>query len=241
MTAASARDADLRPQPVAFERGNGAWLYDTEGRRYLYLDSRASRSTPSGTTIPRLVAAIADQASRIIHTSNLFEIPLREALARRLVELSGMTNVFFCNSGLEENEAAIKIARKYGHDRASTCRRSWSTSARSRPSLATLSATGNEKVQKGFEPLVPGFVRVPAERHRGARARGRRAARRRRGVLEAIQGEGRHPAGAQRVSARGARAVRPQGLADDGRRGQCGTGRTAAGSRTSGSGIASPT
>jgi acetylornithine aminotransferase len=149
------------PQPVAFERGEGAWLYDTDGRRYLDCLSGIAVNT-LGHNHPRLVAAITDQASKIIHTSNLFEIPLRRQLAQRLVDLSGMTNVFFCNSGLEANEAAIKIARLYGHNRGIDLPEIvvYEKAFHGR-SLATLSATGNVKVQKGFEPLVTGFVRVP--------------------------------------------------------------------------------
>ena len=149
------------PQPVAFERGEGAWLYDTDGRRYLDCLSGIAVNT-LGHNHPRLVAAISDQASKIIHTSNLFEIPLRQQLAQRLVDLSGMTNVFFCNSGLEANEAAIKIARLYGHNRGIDLPEIvvYEKAFHGR-SLATLSATGNVKVQKGFEPLVTGFVRVP--------------------------------------------------------------------------------
>lgn len=149
------------PQPVAFERGEGAWLYDTDGQRYLDCLSGIAVNT-LGHNHPRLVAAITDQASKIIHTSNLFEIPLRRQLAQRLVDLSGMTNVFFCNSGLEANEAAIKIARLYGHNRGIDLPEIvvYEQAFHGR-SLATLSATGNVKVHKGFEPLVTGFVRVP--------------------------------------------------------------------------------
>lgn len=149
------------PQPVAFERGEGAWLYDTDGQRYLDCLSGIAVNT-LGHNHPRLVAAITDQASKIIHTSNLFEIPLRRQLAQRLVDLSGMTNVFFCNSGLEANEAAIKIARLYGHNRGIDLPEIvvYEKAFHGR-SLATLSATGNVKVHKGFEPLVTGFVRVP--------------------------------------------------------------------------------
>jgi acetylornithine/N-succinyldiaminopimelate aminotransferase len=178
------------PQPVAFERGQGAWLYDTEGRRYLDLLAGIAVNT-LGHNHPRLVAAIADQAAKIIHCSNLFEIPLRERLAQRLVDLSGMTNVFFCNSGLEANEAAIKIARLYGHNRGVALPEIvvYERAFHGR-SLATLSATGNDKVQKGFEPLVPGFVRVPLN---DIAALERVAAERPNVVavfLEAIQGEG---------------------------------------------------
>jgi acetylornithine aminotransferase len=226
MTAASPVMPTYAPQPVAFERGDGAWLYDTDGRRYLDLLAGIAVNT-LGHNHPRLVAAIADQASKIIHTSNLFEIPLRTALAQRLVELSGMTNVFFCNSGLEANEAAIKIARKYGHDRGVDLPEIvvYERAFHGR-SLATLSATGNEKVQKGFEPLVPGFVRVPLN---DIAALERVAAERPNVVavfLEAIQGEG----GIQPARNEYLRAVRA--LCD--RKGwlmmvdevQCGTGRT---------------
>ena len=226
MSAASPVMPTYAPQPVAFERGDGAWLHDFDGRRYLDLLSGIAVNT-LGHNHPRLVAAITDQASKIIHTSNLFENPLREALARRLVELSGMTNVFFCNSGLEANEAAIKIARKYGHDRGIDLPEIvvYERAFHGR-SLATLSATGNEKVQKGFEPLVPGFVRVPLN---DIAALERVAAERPNVVavfLEAIQGEG----GIQPARNEYLRAVRA--LCD--RRGwlmmvdevQCGTGRT---------------
>ena len=190
MTAASPVMSTYAPQPVAFDRGDGAWLYDTDGRRYLDLLAGIAVNT-LGHNHPRLVAAIADQASKIIHTSNLFEIPLRRQLAQRLVDLSGMTNVFFCNSGLEANEAAIKIARKYGHDRGIDLPEIvvYEKAFHGR-SLATLSATGNDKVQKGFGPLVPGFVRVPLN---DIDALNRIAAERPNVVavfLEAIQGEG---------------------------------------------------
>lgn len=190
MTAADPVMQTYAPQPVAFDRGDGAWLYDTDGRRYLDLLAGIAVNT-LGHNHPRLVAAIADQASKIIHTSNLFEIPLRRQFAQRLVDLSGMTNVFFCNSGLEANEAAIKIARKYGHDRGIDLPEIvvYEKAFHGR-SLATLSATGNDKVQKGFEPLVPGFVRVPLN---DMDALNRIAAERPNVVavfLEAIQGEG---------------------------------------------------
>src|SRR5690606_18124447 len=116
MTAASPLMSTYPPQPVAFERGEGVRLYDTQGRRYLDCLSGIAVNT-LGHAHPRLVAALGDQIGKIIHTSNLFEIPLQRQVATHLVRLSGMTNVFFCNSGLEANEAAIKIARLYGHDR----------------------------------------------------------------------------------------------------------------------------
>ena len=149
------------PAAVAFSHGDGAWLFDTEGKRYLDCLSGIAVNT-LGHAHPRLVAALREQVGRIIHSSNLFEVPLQRQLAAKLVQLSGMTNVFFCNSGLEANEAAIKIARLYGHNKGITEPEIvvYEKAFHGR-SLATLSATGNVKVQQGFEPLVTGFVRVP--------------------------------------------------------------------------------
>ena len=147
--------------PVFLARGDGVWLWDEEGRKYL--DGLAGIAVNTlGHNHPRLVAAIADQATKLIHTSNVYKVRLQETLADKLAQLSGMDKVFFCNSGLEANEAALKIARKYGHDRgvASPEIVVYDNAFHGR-SIATLSATGNAKVQKGFEPLVPGFVRVP--------------------------------------------------------------------------------
>jgi acetylornithine/N-succinyldiaminopimelate aminotransferase len=147
--------------PVAFDRGDGVWLFDDAGRRYLDALSGIAVNT-LGHNHPRLVRAIADQAASLIHTSNLYRIPKQEALADRLVALSGMSEAFFCNSGCEANEAAIKLARLYGHqkgvDNPVVVVMEQSFHGRT---LATLSATGNRKVQAGFEPLVGGFVRVP--------------------------------------------------------------------------------
>jgi len=111
---------------------------------------------------PQLVPALQDQVAKIIHSSNYYHVPNQEKLAAKLVELSGMTNVFFCNSGLEANEAALKLARKYGHDKGIDFPKIvvYDKAFHGR-SIATLSATGNPKVQKGFEPLVEGFIRVP--------------------------------------------------------------------------------
>jgi acetylornithine/N-succinyldiaminopimelate aminotransferase len=147
--------------PVAFERGEGAWLWDTEGRRYL--DALSGIAVCGlGHAHPKIAEAIADQARTVVHTSNLYRIPLQEQLARRLCALAGMDQAFFCNSGAEANEAAIKLARLHGHRRgiANPKILVMEGSFHGR-TLATLSATGNAKVQKGFEPLVPGFVRVP--------------------------------------------------------------------------------
>jgi len=176
--------------PVAFSHGDGVWLFDTNGKRYLDCLSGIAVNT-LGHNHPKLVAALREQIGRVIHVSNLFVHPLRDELAQLLVERSSMTNVFFCNSGLEANEAAIKIARKYGHDRGiSSPEIVVYEKAFHGRSLATLSATGNEKVQKGFEPLVEGFVRVPLNDADALR----RVARERPNVVavfvEAIQGEG---------------------------------------------------
>ena len=148
-------------QPVAFVRGQGVWLYDEAGKKYL--DALAGIAVNTlGHNHPRLVRALGEQIGRIIHTSNLFQNPLQEAAADRLAEITGLDEVFFCNSGLEANEAAIKVARKYGHDRgvAEPAIIVMEKAFHGR-SLATLSATASRKVQAGFEPLVPGFARVP--------------------------------------------------------------------------------
>ena len=147
--------------PMALSHGRGCWLWDTDGKKYL--DALAGIAVNTlGHAHPKLVPALQDQVGKLIHTSNYYAAPLQEKLAAKLCEISGLTNVFFCNSGLEANEGALKIARKYGHDKGIA-----------RPeivvyekafhgrSIATLSATGNAKVQAGFEPLVEGFVRVP--------------------------------------------------------------------------------
>lgn len=148
-------------QPVAFVRGQGAWLYDEAGKKYL--DALAGIAVNTlGHDHPRLVAALSGQIRRIIHTSNLFQNPLQEQAADRIAEITGLDEVFFCNSGLEANEAAIKVARKYGHDRGvNEPAIIVMEKAFHGRSLATLSAGGSRKVQAGFEPLVQGFVRVP--------------------------------------------------------------------------------
>ncbi|PZP29398.1 MAG: aspartate aminotransferase family protein [Roseateles depolymerans] len=147
--------------PVAFSHGQGAWVWDVEGRRYL--DGLAGIAVNTlGHNHPRLVPALQDQVAKLIHTSNYYQSPLQEQLADKLCEISGLANVFFCNSGLEANEAALKIARKFGHDRGNhnPAVIVFEGAFHGR-SIATLSATGNPKVQAGFGPLVPGFVRVP--------------------------------------------------------------------------------
>jgi acetylornithine aminotransferase len=149
-------------QPVAFVRGEGVWLWDEAGKKYL--DALAGIAVNTlGYAHPRFTKALTDRInSGVIHTSNLWRIPDQEAAADRVAEITGLDEVFFCNSGLEANEAAIKVARKYGHDRgiAEPAIIVMEKAFHGR-SLATLSATGSRKVQAGFEPLVTGFVRVP--------------------------------------------------------------------------------
>lgn len=147
--------------PVAFERGEGAWLWDTQGKRYF--DAISGVAVCSlGHAHPAVARAIADQAAKLVHTSNIYRIDLQEKLAAELCALSGLDNAFFCNSGAEANEAALKIARRYGHTQgiAEPAVIVMESSFHGR-TLFTLSATGNPKVQDGFEPLVSGFVRVP--------------------------------------------------------------------------------
>jgi acetylornithine aminotransferase len=147
--------------PMAMSHGRGCWVWDTDGKKYL--DGLGGIAVNTlGHAHPKLVPALQEQIGRLIHTSNYYASPLQENLAATLCELSGLDRVFFCNSGLEANEAALKIARKFGHDKGID-----------RPeiivyekafhgrSIATLSATANPKIQAGFGPLVEGFLRVP--------------------------------------------------------------------------------
>ena len=147
--------------PIALERGQGCRVWDVNGKQYL--DALAGIAVNTlGHNHPEFAPALQDQISKIIHSCNYYHIPNQEKLAAKLVELSGMTNVFFCNSGLEANEAAIKLARKFGHDKGIALPKIvvYEKAFHGR-SIATLSATGNAKIQKGFEPLVEGFIRVP--------------------------------------------------------------------------------
>ena len=176
--------------PLALSHGRGCWVWDTEGRKYL--DGLGGIAVNTlGHAHPKLVPALQDQVAKLIHSSNYYLVPLQEQLAAKLCELSGLTNVFFCSTGLEANEAAIKIARKFGHDKGIT-----------RPeivvyekafhgrSIATLSATGNPKVQAGFGPLLEGFVRVPLNDVAALEAVGRTNPNVVAVFLEVIQGEG---------------------------------------------------
>lgn len=148
-------------QPVTFTKGEGVWLWDDKGEKYL--DALAGVAVNGlGHAHPKLVKAISEQAGRLIHVSNIYQIAEQAALADKVCEISGMDKVFFCNSGCEANEAAIKLARLYGHnkgiDNPEIIVMEQSFHGRT---LATLSATGNYKVQAGFDPLVGGFIRVP--------------------------------------------------------------------------------
>lgn len=148
-------------QPVTFVRGEGVWLWDTEGNQYL--DALSGVAVNGlGHAHPKLVKAITQQAAKLIHVSNIYQIAEQAALADKLCEISGMDKVFFCNSGCEANEASIKLARLYGHKKGIESPEIivMEQSFHGR-TMATLSATGNRKAQAGFEPLVSGFVRVP--------------------------------------------------------------------------------
>ncbi len=147
--------------PIALSHGQGCRVWDINGKEYL--DALAGIAVNTlGHNHPRLVPALQEQLTKLIHTSNYYHVTGQEQLAKKLVELSGMSNVFFCSTGLEANEAALKLARKFGHDKGIEKPEIvvYEKAFHGR-SIATLSATGNEKVQKGFGPLVEGFIRVP--------------------------------------------------------------------------------
>jgi len=176
--------------PVTLVRGTGARVWDSEGREYL--DALAGIAVCGlGHAHPAVAEAVADQARTLVHVSNNYRIPHQEELGRRLVALAGHDRAFFCNSGAEANETALKIARRWGHQQGIdepaviVCERSFHGRT-----LATLSATGNRKIQAGFEPLVQGFVRVPY----GDLEAVERVARNRTNVaavlVEPVQGEG---------------------------------------------------
>lgn len=176
--------------PVSFTHGQGVWLWDAQGRKYL--DALAGIGVSClGHAHPRLVAAISEQAARVIHTSNIYEIPQQTELAARLARLSGMRDVVFNNSGSEANEAAIKLARYYAYQRGNshahiiTMDSSWHGRT-----LATLAATGSDKARKGFEPLPSGFIQVPYNDAAAIRAAGDAEPRVAAVLLEALQGEG---------------------------------------------------
>ena len=147
--------------PIALSHGEGCRVWDVNGK--CYLDALGGIAVNTlGHNHPKLVPALQDQIGKLIHSSNYYHVPLQETLAAKLVELSGLENVFFCSTGLEANEAALKLARKFGHDKGIEKPEIvvYENAFHGR-SIATLSATGNPKVQAGFGPLVEGFIRVP--------------------------------------------------------------------------------
>ncbi len=150
-----------KPLPISFTHGKGIWLYDDKGDAYL--DSLSGIAVCGlGHAHPEVTKTIQEQAAKLIHTSNGFRIPAQEKLAEKLTQLSSMEQAFFANSGAEVNESAIKLARLYGHQKGiETPSIIVMNGAFHGRTLATLSASGSRKVQAGFEPLVPGFVRAP--------------------------------------------------------------------------------
>jgi len=175
---------------VTFTRGEGPWLWDDQGRRYL--DALCGIGvTGLGHAHPRVTQAICEQAGTLLHTSNLYQIPVQQQLGERLCQLSGMERVFFANSGAEANEALIKLARLHGHqqgiDNPAVIVMEQSFHGRT---LATLTATGNRKVQAGFEPLVQGFIRAPYNDVSALKAIADNSQNVAAVLLEPIQGEG---------------------------------------------------
>ncbi len=150
-------------KPVAFERGDGVWLYTGDGEDERYLDALSGLAVCGlGHAHPAVTAAIAEQSAKLMHTSNIYAIPLQEMLAARLCQVSGLDAAFFCNSGAEAIEAAIKLARLHAHaDNPADARIIVTENSFHGRTLAALTATANPAFQSGFEPLVPGFVRVP--------------------------------------------------------------------------------
>ncbi len=177
-------------QPVTFVKGEGVWLWDDKGEKYL--DALAGVAVNGlGHAHPKLVKAISEQAAKLIHVSNIYNIAEQEALADKLCEISGMDKVFFCNSGCEANEASIKLARLFGHNKGienpEIIVMDQSFHGRT---MATLSATGNRKVQAGFEPLVSGFIRVPYDDVEAVKYIASRNANVVAILVEPVQGEG---------------------------------------------------
>ena len=177
-------------QPITFTHGKGVWLWDAQGNQYL--DALAGVAVNGlGHAHPKLVKAISEQAAKLIHVSNIYHIAEQEALADKLAEISNMDKVFFCNSGCEANEAAIKIARLHGHNQGVenpeiiVMERAFHGRT-----MATLSATGNRKTQAGFEPLVSGFIRVPYDDLEAVKAIASRKNNVVAILVEPVQGEG---------------------------------------------------
>jgi len=176
--------------PVSFEQGEGVWLFDADGKRYLDVLSGVGVNG-LGHAHPAVVKAIQEQAAKLIHTSNIYAVRKQSELADALCRLSGMEKVFFCNSGAEANEAAIKLARLYGHrkgiDRPTIIVMEQSFHGRT---MATLTASGNRKIQAGFEPLVAGFTRAPYGDLEALRTIGRNNPDVVAVLMEPVQGEG---------------------------------------------------
>ena len=177
-------------QPITFSHGEGVWLYASNGEKYL--DALSGVAVNGlGHAHPVLVKALQNQVAKMIHVSNIYHIAEQEALANKLAEISGMDKVFFCNSGCEANEASIKLARLYAHNKGITnpeiivMERSFHGRT-----MATLSATGNRKAQAGFEPLVSGFVRVPYDDIAAVKAIASRKNNVVAILVEPVQGEG---------------------------------------------------
>ncbi len=177
-------------QPIGFTHGNGVWLWSTEGKKYL--DGLAGIAVNTlGHNHPRLVKAICEQAGQLIHTSNLYEVPLQQKLAQRLCKLSGLQEAFFCNSGAEANEAAIKLARRFGHlngepnAKILVMERAWHGRT-----IATLAATDSPKAKEGFGSLPSGFVRVPYNDWDAIQAAQSEHPEIKAILLEVLQGEG---------------------------------------------------
>ncbi len=177
-------------QPITFTHGEGVWLWATNGEKYL--DALSGVAVNGlGHAHPVLIKAMQNQVAKMIHVSNIYHIAEQEALANKLTEISGMDKVFFCNSGCEANEAAIKLARLYAHNKSITnpeiivMERSFHGRT-----MATLSATGNRKAQAGFEPLVSGFVRVPFDDLEAVKAIASRKNNVVAILVEPVQGEG---------------------------------------------------
>ncbi len=176
--------------PVAFERGAGAWLWDTEGRKYL--DAFSGLAVCGlGHAHPAVAEALCAQAKRLLHTSNVYRIAKQEQLGAELVRVSGMDKVFFCNSGAEANEAAIKLARLHGHRKNIELPTILVTEGSFHGrTLATLAATGNAKIKQGFEPEVQGFVRVPFDDLNAVAALAKKNSSIAAVLVEPVQGEG---------------------------------------------------
>lgn len=179
------------PHNVVFTRGEGSWLFDADGKRYL--DGLTGLAVCGlGHAHPAVTSAIQSQAEKLLHCSNHFRIAHQEALAEKLCAVSGMESAFFCNSGAEANEAAIKLARLYGHKQRNVDKPSIIVmeGAFHGRTMATLSATGNRKIQAGFEPLVAGFVRAPFNDLDAIRTIGRNNDSVVAILVEPVQGEG---------------------------------------------------